>query len=297
LQCFPSTTSTGPSPQARRGRRSGRRYRRVLARTRRPLPMLGSWRAPKRSLTSSPPASRPRPSSSPSRRVGWKSWRYEIAGSGPSFARRRLRTGDGGVTARRRPRDLATLPLRTLGAGLNALRTSRQFRGPAPAPAKRPAPHRPRQRGRRRHYCAPPPANRARSPVVAVAGAVAAVVVRAGVRRVVRRRVGTVVVRRRVQGIGKGATSDFPPVARGRRPMFLRKGTATDFPLVARGRRPMFRRKGTTFDFPPVARGRRPMFRRKGATSDFRPVARGRRPVFTRCNVVPCLAAIRAFLS
>ena len=61
-----------PLPQARRGRHSGRRYRRVLVRTRRPLPMLGSLEAPKRLLTSWPPASRPRTSSSPSRRVVWK---------------------------------------------------------------------------------------------------------------------------------------------------------------------------------------------------------------------------------
>jgi hypothetical protein len=41
---------------------------------------------------------------------GLESWRYVKAGSGPRFARRRMRAGDGGVTARRRPRDAATLP-------------------------------------------------------------------------------------------------------------------------------------------------------------------------------------------
>ena len=42
--------------------------------------------------------------------VGWKSWRYMKAGSWPRFARCQMRAGDGGVTARRRPRNAATLP-------------------------------------------------------------------------------------------------------------------------------------------------------------------------------------------
>ena len=42
--------------------------------------------------------------------VGWESWRYVKAGPWPRCARRRMRAGDGGVTARRRPRDFATLP-------------------------------------------------------------------------------------------------------------------------------------------------------------------------------------------
>ena len=41
---------------------------------------------------------------------GLESWRYGDSWPGPRFARCRLRAGDGGVTARRRPRGAAALP-------------------------------------------------------------------------------------------------------------------------------------------------------------------------------------------